>query len=137
MMRLSIAIGILGGLADLVSGFVLLADSYTGGPSMGMMGPSSGVWGGIFLMALGISVLVTTTLMAGVWGARSPAMFRALMVLYGVAMLGIGVAMLARLFSMTSGFVLSGGAMIVLGAAMLFSAAMMKPAMGRSTSPTR
>jgi hypothetical protein len=100
---------------------------------MGMM-PSPGVWGGLLLLAMGVVVLVTTLLMLGDWGMRFPAIFRVLMVVYGIAMLIIGVAMVAQVFPMTSGFLLSGGMMVIVGAAMLVSAASRKIAMGRIVS---
>ena len=134
-MRVSIAIGIVGGLVDIASGFLLLVDAYTKGPTMAMMGPSSEVWGGLLLLALGAIVLLTTLLMTSERGMRSPAAFRVLMLVYGVVMLIIGAAMIAQLYSMTSGSFLSGGAMIAVGAAMLVSAASMGDAMGRAMPP--
>ena len=134
-MRVSIAIGIVGGLVDIASGFLLLVDAYTKGPTMAMMGPSSEVWGGLLLLALGAIVLLTTLLMTSERGMRSPATFRVLMLVYGVVMLIIGAAMIAQLYSMTSGSFLSGGAMIAVGAAMLVSAAAMGPAPGNAMPP--
>lgn len=131
-MKVSVVIGIAGGLVDLVSGSVLLADASSRGSLMEMMGPSSSTWGGLFLLALGIVVLVTTLLMMGEWGRRVPAAFRLLMFVYGIAMLGVGASMIAQLFSMTSGSLLSGAAMIVIGAAMIVSASSMGDAMGRA-----
>lgn len=134
-MRVSIAIGIVGGLVDIASGFLLLVVAYTKGPTMAMMGPSSEVWGGLLLLALGAIVLLTTLLMTSERGMRSPATFRVLMLVYGVVMLIIGAAMIAQLYSMTSGSFLSGGAMIAVGAAMLVSAAAMGPAPGNAMPP--
>lgn len=135
-MRVSIAIGIVGGLVDIASGFLFLVDAYTKGPTMAMMGPSSEVWGGLLLLlALGAIVLLTTLLMTSERGMRSPATFRVLMLVYGVVMLIIGAAMIAQLYSMTSGSFLSGGAMIAVGAAMLVSAAAMGPAPGNAMPP--
>lgn len=134
-MKASVIIGIAGGLVDLVSGSVLLADASSRGSLMGMMGPSSSTWGGLFLLALGIVVLVTTLLMMGEWGRRAPATFRLLMFVYGIAMLSVGASMIAQLFSMTSGSLLSGAVMIVVGAAMLVSAASMGDAMGGAMPP--
>lgn len=134
-MKASVIIGIAGGLVDLVSGSVLLADASSRGSLMGMMGPSSSTWGGLLLLALGIVVLVTTLLMMGERGTRAPATFRLLMFVYGIAMLSVGASMIAQLFSMTSGSLLSGGVMIGVGAAMLVSAASMRDAMGRAVPP--
>jgi hypothetical protein len=132
-LRASVGVGIVGGIVDLASGFTLLAGPNSGAPPMGMM-PSPGVWGGLLLLAMGVVVLVTTLLMLGDWGMRFPAIFRVLMVVYGIAMLIIGVAMVAQVFPMTSGFLLSGGMMVIVGAAMLVSAASRKIAMGRIVS---
>jgi uncharacterized membrane protein HdeD (DUF308 family) len=122
----SAAIGIVGGIVDLVAGLALLQP-------VGMMagetmrGSSSAMLGGYFLLVLGVIVLLT-----GLYVLTSPMMkhysiIGGLMFLYGAIMLVLGLAMLGKVFSTMQGSTLSGAVMLLLGAAMLYSGYGMRP----------
>jgi uncharacterized membrane protein HdeD (DUF308 family) len=116
--RFSGAIGVVGGLVDIIVGAVILQQPMGNQPMM-ELSPSS--WIGYFLLALGIIVLLSGlyVLTARMMTRRS--VFGWLMIVYGVVMLVLGAGMLGQMFSMMQGFVISGTVMIVIGLAMLYS----------------
>ena len=110
----SAAIGIVGGIVDMVAGVVLLQPS-------GMMASSTARWGGYFLLTLGIIVLLTGLFLLTSRMMKNRSTIGMLMLLYGVIMLVLGVVMLGQVFSMMQGSTLSGSIMLLLGALMLYS----------------
>ena len=117
--KVSATIGIVGGVIDLVVGFVSLQQSMPG-PSMGMM-PSGSSWIGYFLVTLGIIVLLSGLYMFPAQMMKNRAMFGWLMKIYGIIMLFLGFAMINGMVAMMQGSILSGIVMIFVGVAMLFS----------------
>ena len=117
--KVSATIGVVGGVIDLVVGFVSLQQSMPGS-SMGMM-PSGPLWIGYFLVTLGIIVLLSGLYMFAAQMMKNRAMFEWLMILYGIIMLFIGFAMINGMVAMMQGSILSGAVMIFVGVAMLFS----------------
>ena len=117
--KVSATIGVVGGVIDLIVGFVSLQQSMPGS-SMGMM-PSGPSWMGYFLLALGIVVLLTGLYMFAAQMMKNRAMFGWLMIIYGMIMLFIGFAMINGMGAMMQGSMLSGTVMIFVGVAMLFS----------------
>ena len=118
--KYSAVIGIAGGIVDLIAGLSLVQPIVMmEGESM--MVQSTALWTGYFLMALGVIVLLTGLylLTARLMGKRSLA--GALMLIYGVIMLVLGVGMLGRMFSMMQGSTFSGAVMLVVGITMLYS----------------
>ena len=116
----SAAIGVIGGVVDLVAGLALLqpAEIMAARPMMGSLTPG---WVGYFLVALGVIVLLTGLYLFKAHMMRNSTIIGALMLLYGVVMLGLAVGMLMQLFSMMQGSTLSGAVMLLLGVAMLYS----------------
>jgi hypothetical protein len=116
----SAAIGIIGGLVDLLVGLLLLRPVEMIMASEPTMLASPAAASGYFLSILGIIVLLT-----GLYLLTSHMMNHsisgALMLLYGLIMLILGAAMLGQLFSMMQGSMISGIVMLVIGAAMLYS----------------
>jgi hypothetical protein len=116
----SAAIGVIGGIVDLVAGISLL------GPSEMMQAqPMAAATGlgrvGYFLVVLGIIVLLTGLYLFMAHMMGNSTIIGVLMLLYGIIMLGLGVGMLGQVFSMMQGSTLSGAVMILLGVAMLYS----------------
>jgi uncharacterized membrane protein len=110
----SAAIGVVGGLVDLVAGLALLQPK-------GMMVSSTAVWGGYFLLILGSIVLLTGLYLLTAHMMKNRSTIGGPMVVYGVIMLVLGVAMLGQVFSMMQGSTLSGSVMLVMGMLMLYS----------------
>ena len=117
--KVSATIGIVGGVIDLVVGFVSLQQSMSGS-SMGMM-PSGVSWVSYFLLALGIVVLLSGLYMFAAQMVKNRATFGWLMIIYGIIMLLLGFAMINGMVAMMQGSILSGTVMIFVGVAMLFS----------------
>ena len=117
--KVSATIGIVGGVIDLVVGFVSLQQSMSGS-SMGMMF-SGASWVSYFLLALGIVVLLSGLYMFAAQMVKNRATFGWLMIIYGIIMLLLGFAMINGMVAMMQGSILSGTAMIFVGVAMLFS----------------
>jgi hypothetical protein len=115
----SAAIGLVGGIVDMIAGFALLQSA--GMAEEPMMVPSLATWGGYFLVALGGIVLLTALYLLTSRMMRNSSVIGSLMVLYGGIMLILGVAMLGQVFSMMQGSTLSGVVMLVIGVAMLYS----------------
>ena len=123
------AVGILGGLVDLLSGY-LMAQSHSatisdtgmmgGSPSMMMTGASLP---GTFLLLLGIVVLVTGAYVLWASGnSMNMSLTGSLMLVYGLIMLVVGAMMFSNLFFvMMQGSSFSGAAMLVFGILMLAS----------------
>lgn len=110
----SAAIGVVGGIVDIVAGLALLRPA-------GMMVSSTATWGGYFLLILGSIVLLTGLYLLTSHMMKNRSTIGGLMVLYGVIMLVLGVAMLGQLFSMMQGSTLSGSVMLLMGVLMLYS----------------
>ena len=110
----SAAIGVVGGLVDLVAGLALLQPA-------GMMVSSTAMWGGYFLLILGSIVLLTGLYLLTAHMMKNRSTIGGLMVVYGVIMLVLGVAMFGQVFSMMQGSTLSGSVMLVMGILMLYS----------------
>ena len=110
----SAAIGVVGGIVDMVAGLALRQPA-------GMMVPSTAKWGGYFLLILGPIVLVTGLYLLTADMMTNRSTIGGLMVLYGVIMLVLGVAMLGQVFSMMQGSTLSGSVMLLMGILMLYS----------------
>jgi len=85
-----------------------------------MISPST-LWASYFLLALGLTVLLTGLYMLTARMMRNRSIFGRLMILYGVIMLVLGAGMIGQVFSMMQGSTISGGVMIVVGIAMLYS----------------
>jgi hypothetical protein len=116
--RFSGAIGVVGGLVDIIVGAVILQQPMGNQPMM-ELSPSS--WIGYFLLALGIIVLLSGLYVLTARMMTRRKQFGWLMIVYGVVMLVLGAGMLGQMFSMMQGFVISGTVMIVIGLAMLYS----------------
>jgi uncharacterized membrane protein HdeD (DUF308 family) len=116
--RFSGAIGVVGGLVDIIVGAVILQQPMGNQPMM-ELSPSS--WTGYFLLALGIIVLLSGLYVLTARMMTRRKQFGWLMIVYGVVMLVLGAGMLGQMFSMMQGFVISGTVMIVIGLAMLYS----------------
>ena len=117
--EISGAIGVIGGLIDLVVGMLILRDKSMQMGSEMMI--ESGSLVSYFLLALGVIVLLT-----GFYMLFSKMMVQSttgfLMILYGVCMLILGVGMIGQLFNfMMQGSIVSGIMMIFVGLAMLYS----------------
>ena len=110
----SAAVGVVGGIVDLVAGLALLQPAE-------MIVSSTAVWGGYFLLMLGSIVLVTGLYLLTAHMMKNRSTIGGLMVLYGVIMLVLGVAMLGQVFSMMQGSMLSGSVMLLMGILMLYS----------------
>jgi uncharacterized membrane protein len=110
----SAAIGVIGGIVDMVAGLALLQPA-------GMMVSSTAIWGGYFLLTLGSIVLLTGLYLLISHMMKNRSTIGGLMVLYGVIMLVLGVAMLGQVFSMMQGSTLSGSVMLLMGTLMLYS----------------
>jgi hypothetical protein len=110
----SAAIGVGGGLVDIVAGLALLRPA-------GMMVSSISMLGGYFLLILGSIVLLTGLYLLMPHMMKNRSTIGGLMVLYGVIMLVLGVAMLGQVFSMMQGSTLSGSVMLLMGVLMLYS----------------
>ncbi len=123
------AVGILGGLVDLLSGYLMTQPLTPARPDTGMMGgsPSMMMAGanlpGTFLLLLGIVVLVTGAY--ALWGSGNSmnmSLTGSLMLVYGLIMLVVGAMMLGNFFFvMMQGSAFSGAAMLILGILMLAS----------------
>jgi hypothetical protein len=116
----SAAIGVIGGVIDLVAGFALLQPTEMM-PAQPMLASSSFGWVGYFLVILGVVVLLTGLYLFKAHMMSNSTIIGALMLLYGIIMLGLGLGMLGQVFSMMEGSTLSGAVMIVMGIAMLYS----------------
>jgi hypothetical protein len=110
----SVAIGVVGGIVDIVAGLALLQPA-------GMMVSSTAMWGGYFLLILGSIVLLTGLYLLTSHMMKNRSTVGGLMVLYGVIMLVLGVAMLGQVFSTMQGSTLSGSVMLLIGILMLYS----------------
>jgi hypothetical protein len=110
----SAAIGLIGGIVDMVAGLALLQPA-------GMMFSSTAMWGGYFLLILGSIVLLTGLYLLTAHMMKNRSTIGGLMVLYGVIMLVLGVAMLGQVFSMMWGSTFSGSVMLLMGILMLYS----------------
>ena len=114
-------LGLIGGLLDFASASLLVLSP---GDSMGSAGMSSDLVAA-FLVLLGVAVVATSALSVQSVGMRFAKVFSLLMILYGVAMVAIGV-------SMTTGYVQSAGlsiiysyGMVLVGGAMVVNGVMM------------
>jgi hypothetical protein len=116
----SAAIGVIGGVIDLVAGLALLQPSEMM-PAQPMSASSSLSWVGYFLVALGVIVLLTGLYLFKAHMMSNSTIIGALMLLYGLIMLGLGVGMLGQVFSVMQGSTLSGAVMILMGILMLYS----------------
>jgi hypothetical protein len=110
----SAAIGVVGGIFDIVAGLGLLQPT-------GMMLSPTATWGGYFLLILGAIVLLTGLYLFTSHMMKKRSTVGGLMVLYGVIMLVLGLAMLGQMFSVMRGSTLSGSVMLVMGVLMLYS----------------
>jgi hypothetical protein len=112
------AIGVVGGLVDLVVGL-----SIFGGNSMEMGSMMNGaLMLSYALLALGAIVLLTGLYVMFSMMSPHGSVVGRLMLVYGTVMLVLGVGMIERLFNlMMQGSILSGVTMILLGLAMLYS----------------
>jgi len=110
----SAAIGVVGGLVDIVAGLALLQPAE-------MMVSSTAMWGGYFLLILGSIVLLTGLYLLTAHMMKNRSTIGGLMVVYGVIMLVLGVAMFGQVFSMMQGSTLSGSVMLLMGILMLYS----------------
>ena len=110
----SAAMGVIGGIVDMVAGLALLQPA-------GMMVSSTAMWGGYFLLTLGSIVLLTGLYLLISHMMKNRSTIGGVMVLYGVIMLVLGVAMLGQVFSMMQGSTLSGSVMLLMGTLMLYS----------------
>ena len=110
----SAAMGVIGGIVDMVAGLALLQPA-------GMMVSSTAMWGGYFLLMLGSMVLLTGLYLLTSHVMKNRSTIGGVMVLYGVIMLVLGVAMLGQVFSMMQGSTLSGSVMLLMGTLMLYS----------------
>ncbi|MGD0690395.1 MAG: hypothetical protein ABSA50_11605 [Candidatus Bathyarchaeia archaeon] len=110
----SAAMGVIGGIVDMVAGLALLQPA-------GMMVSSTAMWGGYFLLMLGSMVLLTGLYLLTSHVMKNRSTIGGVMVLYGVIMLVLGVAMLGQVFSMMQGSTLSGSVMLLMGILMLYS----------------
>ena len=110
----SAAIGVIGGIVDIVAGLALLQPA-------GMMFSSTAMLSGYFLLILGSIVLLTGLYLLTARMMKNRSTIGGLMFLYGVVMLVLGIGMLGRVFSMMQGSTLSGSVMLVMGVLMLYS----------------
>ena len=109
-------IGLVGGLVDLVVGFMILQQTSS---RMNMQVSDDGIFGW-FLVAFGVMVV-----MSGGYALVSRMMrcreMGVLMVVYGLVMLVIGIGMIEQLFNlMMRGSIISGLVMILIGITMLY-----------------
>jgi hypothetical protein len=76
-----------------------------------------------FLLGLGVVVLFTGLYMLGMRMMRHQPTFGALMILYGVIMLALGVGMVSQMFAvmLMQMSTFSGSVMIIVGVLMLYS----------------
>jgi uncharacterized membrane protein HdeD (DUF308 family) len=111
--KISGAIGVIGGVIDVLAGLALLQPPvmrFSSTPSIGY-----------FLLVFGIVVFLSGLYIFFEPMLKGRTTFGWLMGLYGIIMLAIGLAMIERMFPMMQGSTLSGGTMIIVGAAMLYS----------------
>lgn len=112
--RYSAAIGIVGGLVDLITGVALLR------PTM-MADNAISVSLGTFLLVLGALVLATGLYLLTAHMMTKSLLVGRLMLAYGIIMLILGAGMFVRLFSMMQWSLLSGAVMLASGTAMIYS----------------
>ena len=116
---LSGAIGLVGGLIDVVVGLLILPRNSMAMGNAVMNG--SAIFAAYFLLALGIVVFVTGVCVF-IFGMKHQSVTGLLMILYGVLMLILGVGMIEQVFSfMMQGSIISGIVMILVGLVMLYS----------------
>lgn len=122
-------LGLAGALLDFYSGYQILTASAMMTNEMGMTvtqyTPSGLAWG-VGLSALGVMLLVTAIATVTSLGMRHMKSIGALMILYGVIMLVIGVSMYSEVAPMMGGAALSGPGMLVVGALMVVNGAVMR-----------
>ena len=119
--RVSAAIGMVGGVVDIVAGFAYLQQSSLM-RIQPMMLPSPASWIGYFLLILGVIVFLSGAYLLSARMMRNRALFGWLMIVYGVIMLLLGVGMIGQMFSMMmEASTVSGAVMIAVGIAMLYS----------------
>ena len=122
--EISGAIGLIGGVIDAFVGLLILQRNSNGMGSP-MMSASNAL-AGYSLLALGAIVFLTGVYVLVARGMEHRSTVRLLMVVYGVAMLVLGVGMIGQLFNiMMQGSTVSGIAMILVGLAMLYSGSQM------------
>jgi small-conductance mechanosensitive channel len=125
--KVSALIGIIGGIIDLVAGGAILqnAPMYGAGAMMGQQPTmmTSTVLVAYFLLGLGVVVLFTGLYMLSMRMMRHQPTLGALMILYGVIMLALGVGMVSQMLAvmLTQMSTFSGAVMIVVGVLMLYS----------------
>ena len=116
--KVSGAIGVVGGVVDILAGLVFLQQPMETQP---MVESSSIPWTGYFLLGLGLIVFLSGLCVLTARMMKSGVIFGSLMFFYGTIMLALGLGMLGQMFYMMQGSMFSGIAMIVVGLAMLYS----------------
>jgi len=126
---LGILLAIGGALLDFYSGYQILAQSAMTTNDMGTMvtqcTPSALAWGA-GIIALGGVLLISALAMGISFRIRRMKASGALMILFGVVMLLIGVSMYWGITPMMQGTALSAPGMLVVGALMIFNGASMR-----------
>jgi hypothetical protein len=134
IVTLGLILGLVGALLDFTTGYFILERGVMRITTMNGMGQtmteynSSVLAWGIGVLVLGAMVLITALASLSSLGMRRMNLFGALMIVYGMAMLFVGGAMLTGLapMTMTEGYtLLSSLGMLVVGALMLLNGFMM------------
>lgn len=127
---LGFALGVAGAMLDFYSAYLLLAQpgmSPNGMEAAASSGGTAVVWG-VGLAALGAVLAVTAILSINMVGIRSMKDSGGLMVVYGGAMLFVGVSMYSGITSMTQGAMFPALGMLFVGALMVANGlAMLRP----------
>jgi hypothetical protein len=122
-------LAVAGALLDFYSGYLILAQSAMTTNDIGMVipqyAPSALGWGAGILV-LGVVLLVTALAIVTSFGMGRMKTLGALMALYGILMLFIGVSMYWGVTPMMQRAALPGLGMLVVGALMVFNGAVMR-----------
>lgn len=126
---LGVFLAVAGSLLDFYSGYLILAQPITMTNDMGMVisqyAPYVLGWGA-GILALGVVLLVTALALVMSFGMGRMKILGALMALYGVLMLFIGISMYWGVTPMMQRATLPGLGMLVVGALMVFNGAAMR-----------
>lgn len=121
-----IGLGIVGAILDFYSGYQIAAQSMSTSSDMAMGSTTPGIVWGIGILSLG-GVLLGTAVGSAVlpWAAKMKDL-GALMVVYGLAMLFIGVSMYLGFTSMMNGALFPAIGMLLVGTLMIANGAFMR-----------
>jgi hypothetical protein len=132
---LGVFLGLAGALLDFYSGFQILSQPVIPG-GMGMLQNGYTLAWGVGILALGAVLLVTAAASATSSGMHQMKTFGAIMALYGILMLFVGVSMYSGASPMIAGTAFSGLGMLAVGGLMVVNGAVMsRPRAAMASAP--